>query len=109
MFYCAFLDKKWSVYLKIDVGYHRAGVPSSDETQILSIAKALLANCKSIEFQGLYAHCGNSYQGNFYTFYLEKQTAKAPKIKGVLFEIEARNYFIYQTILQVMLNKNKMK
>jgi len=56
-------DKKWSIYLKIDVGYHRAGVPCSDEDQILSIAQALLKSSDKIIFQGLYAHCGNSYKG----------------------------------------------
>ena len=57
------IGKIWSIYLKIDVGYHRAGVPCSDEDQILSIAQALLKSSDKIIFQGLYAHCGNSYKG----------------------------------------------
>lgn len=58
-------EKKWSVYLKIDVGYHRAGVPHTDKEKILTIAKALFTQkgSKKIDFQGLYAHCGNSYGG----------------------------------------------
>lgn len=56
--------KKWSVYLKIDVGYHRAGIPCGNKEEILSIAKLLLTQKPGrIELQGLYAHCGNSYSG----------------------------------------------
>ena len=50
--------------MKVDVGYHRAGVPCSDQDQILTIAKVLLEHSNVIKFQGLYAHCGNSYKGN---------------------------------------------
>ena len=52
-----------SVYLKVDVGYHRAGVPSTNSDQLLEIAKLLYSNEDLIDFQGLYAHCGNSYSG----------------------------------------------
>ena len=53
--------KKWSVYLKIDAGYPRAGVPAEKPEQILEIGQFFVKNADKIEFQGLYAHCGNSY------------------------------------------------
>ena len=57
-------SKKWSVYLKIDVGYSRAGIPFGDKAQILNVAKKLNDHKEKVELQGLYAHCGNSYQGS---------------------------------------------
>ena len=53
-----------SVYLKIDVGYHRAGIPNENSNQILEVAEILAEHSSAIEFQGLYAHCGNSYQAS---------------------------------------------
>ena len=55
-------SKKWSVFLKVDCGYPRSGVPADDENCI-RIAKALSEHPEIISFQGLYAHCGNSYSG----------------------------------------------
>ena len=52
-----------SVYLKIDVGYPRAGIPHQNSGQIQQVAELLAHHSDQIEFQGLYAHCGNSYQG----------------------------------------------
>ena len=57
-------DNFRSVYLKIDVGYHRAGIPNDNSSQILEVAEILAEHSSAIEFQGLYAHCGNSYQGS---------------------------------------------
>ena len=53
-------NKKWSVFLKVDCGYSRSGVPAEDE-RCLRIIKRLNQNSDTIIFQGLYAHCGNSY------------------------------------------------
>ena len=33
-----------SVYLKIDVGYHRAGIPNENWSQIQKVAKVLAEN-----------------------------------------------------------------
>ncbi|CAO1597117.1 hypothetical protein XANCAGTX0491_000941 [Xanthoria calcicola] len=54
------------VFIKVDTGYHRAGVtPSSAEflnlvTRILDGGK----NSMNIEFSGLYSHAGHSYGGS---------------------------------------------
>jgi D-serine deaminase-like pyridoxal phosphate-dependent protein len=56
-------NKKWSVFLKVDCGYPRSGIPADDENCI-NIAKALNEHQNKIIFQGLYAHCGNSYSAN---------------------------------------------
>ena len=53
-------NKKWSVFLKVDCGYSRSGVAAEDENCV-NIAKALNDQPDTIVFQGLYAHCGNSY------------------------------------------------
>ena len=51
--------RPWSVYLKVDAGYRRAGVdPASDAAVELAAA---LARCPSTSLHGLYAHSGNSY------------------------------------------------
>ena len=44
--------KKWSVYLSINAGDPREGVPSENSEQILQIGKFLLENNQKIEFQG---------------------------------------------------------
>lgn len=55
--------KKWSAFLKVDVGYARAGVSHTDE-KCLEIAKMLSDENSRVDFQGLYVHCGNSYKSN---------------------------------------------
>ena len=52
--------KKWSAFLKIDCGNERAGVWWSHHDRSVAIAKTLIAS-DTVEFQGLYVHCGNSY------------------------------------------------
>ena len=44
--------KKWSVYLKIDAGYSRAGIASDNLELILKIGKLLSAHDEIIQFQG---------------------------------------------------------
>merc|ERR1719220_429563 len=56
-------NKKWSVFLKVDCGYPRTGIPADDENCI-NIAKRLSDLSDRIIFQGLYAHCGDSYAAN---------------------------------------------
>jgi len=47
------------VFLKVDCGYHRAGVdPDSHEGQKLGLA---LANSPAVHFEGLLTHAGHSY------------------------------------------------
>ena len=53
--------KKWSAFLKIDCGNKRAGVWWSDHDRSVAIAKRLADAPDTVEFQGLYVHCGNSY------------------------------------------------
>ena len=50
----------FSVFLKVDCGYHRAGVdPDSPEGLRLALA---LAHSPAIRFEGLLTHAGHSYQ-----------------------------------------------
>ncbi|CCD23308.1 D-serine ammonia-lyase DSD1 NDAI_0B02730 [Naumovozyma dairenensis CBS 421] len=55
-------NSKWSIFVKIDMGTHRAGIPT-DNKDFLNLLKRLfspdiqkIANC-----YGFYAHCGHSY------------------------------------------------
>jgi D-serine deaminase-like pyridoxal phosphate-dependent protein len=49
----------FDVFLKVDCGYHRAGVdPASPDTVRLAVA---LARSERVRFQGLVAHAGHSY------------------------------------------------
>ena len=39
-------NKKWSIFLKIDVGYHRAGIPHDETDTILKLAHIIDNNEK---------------------------------------------------------------
>ena len=49
----------FDVFLKIDCGYHRAGV-SPDNPDSVALARAMLQS-KVIRFQGVLTHAGHSY------------------------------------------------
>ncbi|KAI9653675.1 MAG: hypothetical protein M1831_005703 [Alyxoria varia] len=53
------------VFIKIDAGYHRAGV-ELDSAEFASLLQALsgYARSKRIQLRGFYVHMGNSYSGN---------------------------------------------
>lgn len=65
----------WSVFIKVDTGYARAGVRWSDTEMAAAICKALQP---SVKVQGLYAHCGDSYHTNSLTevFAVRNRTAE---------------------------------
>ncbi|CDO95817.1 unnamed protein product [Kluyveromyces dobzhanskii CBS 2104] len=52
-------DFKWSVFVKIDCGTHRAGVFSEEDLVVL--LERLLKAKDSVELHGFYAHAGHSY------------------------------------------------
>ncbi|OWF36468.1 uncharacterized protein LOC110441658 [Mizuhopecten yessoensis] len=52
-------DRKWSVYLEIDLGLGRTGVEWDSEMALTLATEA--ANSPGIEFLGLYVHSGDSY------------------------------------------------
>lgn len=52
-------DLRWSVFLKVDCGYHRAGVDPEDPAAI-ELGRAL-HDCERIDFRGVLAHAGHSY------------------------------------------------
>eukprot|EP01089_Gocevia_fonbrunei_P004743 TRINITY_DN14797_c0_g1_i1.p1 TRINITY_DN14797_c0_g1~~TRINITY_DN14797_c0_g1_i1.p1 ORF type:complete len:389 (-),score=64.21 TRINITY_DN14797_c0_g1_i1:64-1230(-) len=57
---------KWSVFLKIDTGYHRCGVdPVVNEEECVALVRKLnVAESEGlITFTGLYSHSGHSYHG----------------------------------------------
>ncbi|GAB4380057.1 MAG: D-TA family PLP-dependent enzyme [Calditrichia bacterium] len=56
-----YLDYPVGVWIKIDLGYHRTGIDWSDSPQILKIAR-LLTKSPGLEFKGLLAHFGDTYQ-----------------------------------------------
>lgn len=51
------------VYLKIDTGYHRTGIPSSRTNTIDAILEILSSNPK-LEFKGFLSHTGHTYMAN---------------------------------------------
>lgn len=51
--------RAWDVFLKIDCGYHRAGV-EPDDPRSLELA-AEMARSRSVRFRGLLTHAGHSY------------------------------------------------
>ncbi len=55
------ISKKLGVFIKIDTGYHRTGLPSSRTNTIDSILQILSAN-KYLSFKGFLTHAGHTYQ-----------------------------------------------
>jgi D-serine deaminase-like pyridoxal phosphate-dependent protein len=53
------LDRQTDVFLKIDCGYHRAGV-DPDDPKSLDLARRM-ASSEKIRFRGLLTHAGHSY------------------------------------------------
>jgi D-serine deaminase-like pyridoxal phosphate-dependent protein len=51
----------FSVYLKLDTGYHRAGI-SCDEKGVLLAAQ--IFSSEVLHFKGIYSHCGHAYDTN---------------------------------------------
>lgn len=56
-------NSKMGIFLKIDTGYHRTGIPSSRTNTIDSILEILSTN-KKVEFKGFLTHTGHTYQAN---------------------------------------------
>jgi len=56
--------KPWSVFLKIDCGYHRAGAnpESPDTVKLVDLITNNGEYAKYFEFQGIYSHSGHSYK-----------------------------------------------
>jgi D-serine deaminase-like pyridoxal phosphate-dependent protein len=51
----------WSVFLKIDAGYHRAGVDvTRGSAQAVRVAKQITAS-QCVNLRGIYSHSGNGY------------------------------------------------
>ncbi|KAI7856088.1 putative serine dehydratase domain-containing protein [Circinella umbellata] len=59
------LQKKIGVFIKINCGYGRAGVPldsASEKESVLTLAKRLTSSNGCATLHGLYAHAGHSYK-----------------------------------------------
>lgn len=56
------LGRKWSVLLKVNCGYNRAGV-NYDDPQSVELARELVSE-SCVNFEGLYIHEGNAYGCN---------------------------------------------
>jgi len=56
-------DKKWSIFIKIDCGNARAGVFWDEEDTVVDLVK-FITSSDNLVFEGLYAHCGNSYSAD---------------------------------------------
>lgn len=53
-------DGKYSVFIKIDTGYHRAGLDATHPEPILRLARRIMSS-SNCQFIGLYSHAGHSY------------------------------------------------
>lgn len=64
-----------NVWIKIDTGYHRTGVPHDDENMIQSIIH-IAEEHKLLHFAGFLTHAGNSYhcKSNVEILHLHKET-----------------------------------
>lgn len=56
------IPKKWSIFIKVDCGTHRAGLPSSSEALKSLISRALSTEIQEyVSIYGFYCHAGHSY------------------------------------------------
>lgn len=53
-------DGHYNVFIKIDTGYHRAGLDSSHPQPIIELAQ-YIQRSRTCSFLGLYSHAGHSY------------------------------------------------
>jgi len=60
---CKSITSRIGVYIEIDTGQNRSGLPHNDIKTIEQILKHLLA-CKNILFKGFISHAGQTYQAN---------------------------------------------
>ncbi|GAM23813.1 hypothetical protein SAMD00019534_069880 [Acytostelium subglobosum LB1] len=55
-------NKKWSVFVKIDCGYHRAGADPALPSTIALVRSIVQEHVQHFDFQGIYSHSGHSYR-----------------------------------------------
>jgi D-serine deaminase-like pyridoxal phosphate-dependent protein len=55
-----FLQRQVVLWIDIDVGYHRTGIPWNDFNQIIQLARAI-SPAKNLAFGGLLTHSGHTY------------------------------------------------
>ncbi|NWF53906.1 MAG: alanine racemase [Syntrophaceae bacterium] len=56
-----FLPAKTPVWIDVDVGYHRTGIPWDDFSKIITVARAVRSEAK-LSLAGLLTHSGHTYQ-----------------------------------------------
>jgi len=54
------LNKKVGIWIKIDVGYHRAGISAESIDEIAALAKSI-SSSKKVLLRGILTHAGHSY------------------------------------------------
>ncbi|XP_049778489.1 D-threo-3-hydroxyaspartate dehydratase-like [Schistocerca cancellata] len=79
----------WSVFIKVDAGYARAGVRWSDTHLAVRICEALHPK---VMLQGLYAYCGNSYNTNSPTDILAVRHRTAERILKLSKELVRKGF-----------------
>lgn len=69
------------IWIKVDVGAHRTGIPVEDTSALLSLAKSILSH-KNLHLRGILTHAGQTYQARsagqvkkIYKNCVEKMTA----------------------------------
>lgn len=76
------LSRKWSLFIKVDCGTHRAGLPRDSDAFKSLIARALSIEMSDIvEIYGFYSHAGHSYH----------DTSLASAKSTLMSEIDAAN------------------
>jgi len=73
------IEKSTDIWIKVDVGYHRAGIPWNNFSYILEIAKKIESSSK-LNFKGILVHSGNSYKSSSKSEILEVHTEALERI-----------------------------
>ena len=91
------------LYIKIDTGYHRAGVAieSSQFSQLVSHILPEGADLPSAELRGLYSHAGHSYAGNSAEEAMDLLTEEIKTLQAASAYVKKRNRAHRPMILSV--------
>lgn len=76
------IETHTEVWIKVDVGYHRAGLPWDRSDEIIKIAKEIESS-KKLKFAGILVHSGNSYKSKNNSEILEVHKEASERIASL--------------------------
>ncbi|KAA3619427.1 MAG: alanine racemase [Calditrichaeota bacterium] len=81
------LKSQAGIFIKIDTGYHRTGLPWDASEKVLKLIK-IIENCPNLHFKGLLAHSGHSYKSTSKEQILKVYDATVERLTNLKSNIE---------------------